>query len=115
MPTSKLKMSCAFGGSLELAIRSAFRSVRICFKESVTSVVMMQWPATDSTFSLKSVKSTSGFDKMTGFTGLLSKGALAARCERMELRIDSRAELLIGPQIVKTLRLDGTQIASVRP
>ena len=33
----------------------------------------------------------------------------------MESRIDSRAELLIGPQIVKTLRLDRTQVAAFRP
>jgi hypothetical protein len=37
------------------------------------------------------------------------------RCVRMEPRIDSRAELFIGPQLVKTLRLDWTQVAAIRP
>src|SRR6185369_1734351 len=96
-------------------MRCAFRSVRICFKTSAASVVMMHLPNTDSTDSLNRFTG-SDLDGMTGFAGVTggsSAGGLAARCVRMELSIDSRAELLI--QIVKALRLDRTQVAAIRP
>src|SRR6185369_17556331 len=96
-------------------MRCAFRSVRICFKTSAASVVMMQCPDTASTDSLNRFTG-SDLDRMTGFAGLTggsSEAGLAARCVRMEPRIDSRAELLI--QIVKTLRFDRTQVTTIRP